>query len=319
MMPVSSFGYVNRVKFLPLLSPIDHFYGSWVSTRPWAISLKGKIMRKIFMIIFIVCFCPVMLFAQTRGKIIKVVTLIEETKINESKDIVAGHGLSLYIERNGQRILFDTGPSSQFIRNSEILGIDIKKIDLVVISHAHMDHLGGLPFFLWINKKATVYLSKNALKNQAFRAMSSKMDEGSFNRIRFVDKISEIAQGIFIMTDIEERHPIRDRVDHEIILIIKNNNKLIIYSGCSHNEILNIIETVTEAFPNFYINAVIGGFHLVGEDRDFVEKIGRELMKYPLEKIYTCHCTGVENYRTLKTILGTKIEYIPTGSKFYLF
>jgi len=292
------------------------------------------------MVIFIVCFCPVMLFAQARGKVIKVVTLIEDTKINESKDIVAGHGLSLYIERNGQRILFDTGPSSQFIRNSEKLGVDIKKIDLVIISHAHMDHLGGLPFFLWTNKKATVYLSKNALKNQAFRALYSKMDEGSFNRIRFVDKFipfrdksltgfnaplefltgfTEIAQDIFILTEVEERHPIRDRVDHEIILMIKNNNKLIIFSGCSHNEISNIIGTVTRTFPNIYIKAVIGGFHLAGEDKDFVEQIGKEMIKYPFEKIYTCHCTGVENYRILKTILGMRIEYISTGSKFFLF
>lgn len=267
----------------------------------------------------IISFCPVMLFAQARSNIVKVVTLIEDTKINESMDIVAGRGLSLYIERNGLRILFDTGPSSQFIRNSEKLGVDINKVDLVIISHAHMDHLGGLPFFLWTNKKATVYLSKNALKNQAFKDFCSKMDEGSFNRIRFVDNFTEIAQDIFILTEVEERHPIRDWVDHEIVLVIKNNNKLIIFSGCSHNEILNIIGTVTRTFPNIYIKAVIGGFHLAGEERDFVEQIGKEVMKYPFEKIYTCHCTGVENYRILKTILGMRIEYISTGSKFYLF
>ena len=276
-------------------------------------------MRNIFLIIIIISSSPVMLFAQTRGKMIKVVTLIEDTKINESKDIVGGHGLSLYIERNGQRILFDTGPSSQFIRNSEKLGVDIKRVDLVIISHAHMDHLGGLPFFLWTNKKASVYLGKNALKNQAFRVLCSKMDERSFNRIRFVDEFTEIAQGIFILTEVEERHPIRDRVDHEIVLVIKNNNKLIIFSGCSHGEILNIIGTVTRVFPNIYIKAVIGGFHLTETPKDFVEQIGKEMSKYSIERIYTCHCTGVENYRILKTILGAKIEYISTGSKFYLF
>jgi 7,8-dihydropterin-6-yl-methyl-4-(beta-D-ribofuranosyl)aminobenzene 5'-phosphate synthase len=276
-------------------------------------------MRKITMVIFVVCFCPVILFAQTRGKAIKVVTLIEDTKINESKDIVGGHGLSLYIERNGQRILFDTGPSSQFIRNSEKLGIDIKKIDLVIISHTHMDHLGGLPFFLWTNKKANVYLSKNALKNQAFRALYSKMGERAFKRIRFVDQSTEIAQDIFIFTEVEERHPIRDRVDHEIILVIESNKKLVIFSGCSHGEILNIIGTVTRMFPNIYIKAVIGGFHLTETTKDFVEQIGKEISKYFIERIYTCHCTGVENYRILKTILGAKIEYISTGSKFYLF
>jgi 7,8-dihydropterin-6-yl-methyl-4-(beta-D-ribofuranosyl)aminobenzene 5'-phosphate synthase len=68
-----------------------------------------------------------------------------------------------------------------------------------------------------------------------------------------------------------------------------------------------------------YIKAVIGGFHLTETAKDLVEQIGKEISKYPIERIYTCHCTGVENYKILKTILGTKIEYISTGSKFFLF
>jgi 7,8-dihydropterin-6-yl-methyl-4-(beta-D-ribofuranosyl)aminobenzene 5'-phosphate synthase len=239
-------------------------------------NIKGKIVRKISLFIFVVCFCPVILFAQTSGKAIKVVTLIEDTKINESKDIVAGHGLSLYIERNGQRILFDTGPSSQFIRNSEKLGVDIAKINALIVSHAHMDHLGGLPFFLWANKKASVYLSKNALKNQAFRVLCSKMDERSFKRIRFVDSFTEIAQDIFILTEVEERHPIRDRVDHEIVLVIKNNNKLIIFSGCSHGEILNIIGTVTRMFPTCISRRLLAGSTLQKQPRISSNKLERK-------------------------------------------
>jgi 7,8-dihydropterin-6-yl-methyl-4-(beta-D-ribofuranosyl)aminobenzene 5'-phosphate synthase len=108
-------------------------------------------------------------------------------------------------------------------------------------------------------------------------------------------------------------------VDHEIVVVIKNNNKLIIFSGCSHGEILNIIGTVTRRFPNIHVSAGIGGFHLTGAPKSFVEQIGKEMLKYPIMKTYTCHCTGKENYRILKTILGTKIQYISTGSKMYLF
>jgi 7,8-dihydropterin-6-yl-methyl-4-(beta-D-ribofuranosyl)aminobenzene 5'-phosphate synthase len=282
------------------------------------IRIKPTIVRKVCLII-IISLCPVILFAQTRGQIVKMVTLIEDTKINEPKDLVAAHGMSLYIERNGQRILFDTGPSSQFIRNSEKLGVDLKKVDMAIISHAHMDHIGGLASFLWINKKANIYLSRNALKNPDFRALCSKMDGEAFNRISFVDNSTEIAQDVFILTKIEGRYPIRDRVDHEIVLVIRNNNKLIIFSGCSHGEILNIIGSVTRTFPNIYVRAVIGGFHLTGTAKYSVEQIGKEMLKYPIMKIYTCHCTGVENYGILKTILGVKIEYISTGSKIHLF
>ena len=282
------------------------------------IRTKPTIVRKVCLVI-IISLCPAILFAQTRGQIVKIVTLIEDTKISEPKDIVAAHGMSLYIERNGQRILFDMGPSSQFIRNSEKLGVDLKKVDMAIISHAHMDHIGGLASFLWINKKANIYLSRNALKNSDFRALCSKMDGEPFNRISFVDNSTEISQDVFILTKIEGRYPIRDRVDHETVLVIKNNNKLIIFSGCSHGEIFNIIGTVTRTFPNIYVRAVIGGFHLTGTAKYSVEQIGKEVLKYPIMKIYTCHCTGVENYGILKTILGVKIEYISTGSKIHLF
>ena len=282
------------------------------------IRTKPTIVRKVCLVI-IISLCPAILFAQTRGQIVKIVTLIEDTKISEPKDIVAAHGMSLYIERNGQRILFDMGPSSQFIRNSEKLGVDLKKVDMAIISHAHMDHIGGLASFLWINKKANIYLRRNALKNSDFRALCSKMDGETFNRISFVDNSTEISQDVFILTKIEGRYPIRDRVDHEIVLVIKNNNKLIIFSGCSHGEIFNIIGTVTRTFPNIYVRAVIGGFHLTGTAKYSVEQIGKEVLKYPIMKIYTCHCTGVENYGILKTILGVKIEYISTGSKIHLF
>ncbi len=278
------------------------------------------------MVIFVISFYPIILLAQTEVKIIKVVTLIENSKINEIKDIVADHGLSLYIERDGQRILFDTGPSSQFIRNSEKLGVNIRKIDIVVISHRHTDHIDGLPYFLWMNKKANVFLGQNALKSQELRALYSKMDGKSFDRIHFVDNFTEIGRDIYILTEVKQIHPIRDYVDHEIILVIKNNNKLIIFTGCSHNEILNIIGTVMGIFPNILIKAVIGGFHFVGttfnneyERKDLIEQVGKEMLKYPIEKIYTCHCTGAENYKLLKTIMGMKLEYISTGSKIYLF
>jgi 7,8-dihydropterin-6-yl-methyl-4-(beta-D-ribofuranosyl)aminobenzene 5'-phosphate synthase len=276
-------------------------------------------MNSFVLATIIISPCAAILCAQTRGQIVKIVTLIEDSKINGPKDIVAVHGLSLYIERNGQRMLFDTGPSSQLIQNSEKLAVDLKKIDVVIISHAHVDHIGGLASFLWINKKANVYLSRNASRNQDFRSLCSKMDEETFNRIRFVDHSTEITQDIFILTDIKGRYPIRDRVDHEVVLVIRNNNTLVIFSGCSHGEILNIIGAVTRTFPNMYVRAVIGGFHLTGADQYIVEQIGKEMLKSPIMKIYTCHCTGKENYGILKNILGVKVEYVSTGSKFYLY
>jgi len=88
----------------------------------------------------------------------KIITLIEN-HVN-SPGLVAEHGLSLYIDTGNKKILFDTGQSGLFIQNAQKLGIDIREIDLLVISHGHYDHTGGLYQFLEVNKKATVYAKK---------------------------------------------------------------------------------------------------------------------------------------------------------------
>ena len=75
---------------------------------------------------------------------------------------IAEHGLSIYIETQGRRILFDTGASGLFVQNAEKLGVDLGRVDDVVISHGHYDHTGGVPAFCDCNKTAPIYIHKNA-------------------------------------------------------------------------------------------------------------------------------------------------------------
>ena len=72
-------------------------------------------------------------------------TLVENTSI--SKDFGNEHGLSLYIETNALKILFDVGASELFLKNAEKLGVNITDVDFLVISHGHYDHGGGLKTF----------------------------------------------------------------------------------------------------------------------------------------------------------------------------
>lgn len=89
----------------------------------------------------------------------KIITLIENVVNNGN--LLAEHGLSLYITTNNRKILFDTGQSGLFIQNAEKLGIDIADVDILVLSHGHYDHTGGLQAFLEINYKATVLAKKD--------------------------------------------------------------------------------------------------------------------------------------------------------------
>ncbi len=90
----------------------------------------------------------------------EIVTLIENTSRDSS--LVAEHGLSLYIEAQGHRLLFDMGPSKAFLTNAANLGVDIAQVDTAVVSHAHYDHGGGLEPFLTANGTAPVYVKCGA-------------------------------------------------------------------------------------------------------------------------------------------------------------
>ena len=92
----------------------------------------------------------------------KVVTLMENTTCCD--ELFCEHGLSLYIETEGHRILFDAGQSAAFADNAEKLGVDLREVDFAVLSHGHYDHGGGLGRFLEIHKTAPVYVSRYAFE-----------------------------------------------------------------------------------------------------------------------------------------------------------
>ena len=90
----------------------------------------------------------------------KLYTLMENTTCRD--DLVCEHGLSLYIEANGQHILFDAGQTGAFADNAEKMGVDLSQVDICILSHGHYDHGGGIKRFLEINDHAKVYVSRHA-------------------------------------------------------------------------------------------------------------------------------------------------------------
>ena len=114
-----------------------------------------------------------------------------------------------------------------------------------------------------------------------------------------------------------------DDFEHELLLVIRQSTGLVVFTGCSHHGILNILDAVLEHFPGQTIKAVFGGFHLtdlplinnMAESKDDVQELGKTILKYPIEKVYTGHCTGIKAYRILKEVMGAKLEYFATGYK----
>lgn len=279
----------------------------------------------------------------------KITTLIENKK-NESKDLTNEHGLCLYIETDNKRILFDTGRTGNFITNAKKLGISLEDVDAVVLSHGHGDHGGGLLSFLKVNNKAKVYMKRNASGDHYFHSMffykSVRIDKRVFeeysNRINYIDDFTEIMSDIYIITDIEKHYKIpkgnkylftkegnrivRDKFEHELIMVIKEHDDICIFTGCSHSGTANMIQAARNKFSSMNIKAIIGGFHLVripiikvlSASKEEIDELAKKIIDEKIEKVYTGHCTGEKAYKKLKNILGDKIEYIKTGTEIHI-
>lgn len=278
----------------------------------------------------------------------KVTCLVENTCLPDRTDLQPEHGLSLSILTGGRQTLFDTGISGKFIPNAVRLGVDIAQTDLAVISHHHYDHGGGLAAFLKANPGAMVYLRQSKTENFFFRifgplkepiGIDGNLLKDHSDRFTLIDEFTEIVPGVFIITRIGRQHPSPKgnkylfRVDgntsrpddfaHELVLVIKESAGLVVFSGCSHSGILNVMDAVVEHFPQQPIKALFGGLHLIGYplfngmagSQQEVEKLAQALLQYPLEKTYTGHCTGLKGYRVLKGIMGDKLSYFATGAQ----
>ncbi len=258
----------------------------------------------------------------------KIVTLIENTP---HSGLASEHGLSLYIETERYKILFDTGSSGAFADNAERLGIDLKQVDFVVLSHGHYDHGGGLARFAQINSAAPIYIS-----DQAFAPHYNGVGKyiGLDGEVRNLDNIFpvlghiRIGEGVelFPWNAVTERYPIDtcgmtvveencikpDVFCHEQYLLIREAGKTVCFSGCSHRGIENIVS----AFP---ADVLVGGFHfmkLAPED----PRIDRaaEVLLSNGGVYYTGHCTGQPQFDRLKERMGDRLTTISTGDVFVI-
>lgn len=270
-------------------------------------------------------------------------TLVENTSINNS--VQPAHGLSFYIETNGHKILFDLGPDNSFEKNAAYLGVDISSVDIVVISHGHADHGGGLKRFFELNEGAMVYIQKQAFKKHfscwssgeiKFIGLDKTLSENK--RIVFVDQQALIGDSLKIFADVSAGQWMStdnmsllmegdqglelDDFVHEQNLVICENTRKVLISGCAHKGILNILARFYELYGS-YPEDVLGGFHLYSQSRhtgESPEKIKQlsELLKEMKSQFYTCHCTGAEPYQLMKKYMAGQINYLAAGSRLML-
>ncbi|MFA0814394.1 MAG: MBL fold metallo-hydrolase [Anaerofustis sp.] len=263
--------------------------------------------------------------------------LAENTSVSETYG--CEHGLSLYIEIDLHKILFDMGRKKLFLENAKKMGINLSDVDIAFVSHGHFDHGGGLRAFLGVNEIATVYVNRKAFDGHRSVKPNGIEDIGlerslyCTHRFVMVGDELKIDEELELFSDIKTSESmcrsqksltvessegfVPDTFEHEQNLIITQGARTALITGCAHRGIVNILKRYIER-KGSAPDLVVGGFHLSnpdtgeGEDPALIDEIAAYLSALPT-KYYTCHCTGLASYQLLKERMGDQIEYLSTG------
>ena len=274
----------------------------------------------------------------------RIVNLIENTE--GVPGCASAHGLSFYIETAKHKMLVDLGPSEETLENAAKLGIDLGAVDTVILSHGHYDHSGGIISFAKINEHADIYMQRLATGDyysddgvregrDRYRYIGIDKAIADLPQVKLLDGDTVIDDeiSVFVMDESAFKRPftnsrLKEKVDdsyvqdefrHEQYVVVSEGNRKILISGCAHNGILNIMREYERKYGSCP-DAVISGFHLMkksdytDDEIDEIIDTAQRLKEYRTT-FYTCHCTGVKAYESMKCIMGDQLKYVHSGEE----
>ncbi|MGH9929932.1 MAG: MBL fold metallo-hydrolase [Pyrinomonadaceae bacterium] len=253
-------------------------------------------------------------------------------------------GFSALIEYGGKRILFDTGNNADiFAHNVKAKGIDLTKLDFVIVTHRHGDHTSGLNYLMSVNPGVKIYAPKEnfGVFGAALPGTFYKRDESLPADMRYFDgnppatiKLgtpwpqgnftwvtanTEIAPGFHLIllkgswgVDLDVM---------EISLAIDTPEGIVVVAGCSHSTIEKIVETAkaVKSISNKPIHLVIGGLHLLPATNEAISRIATTLHDtWKVEWMAPVHCTGEPAFEILKKTFGERYVYAGLGTTILL-
>ena len=251
-------------------------------------------------------------------------------------DMQKDWGYSALVEYAGRRILFDAGNNPETLaHNARIKGVDLSKLDFVVMSHRHGDHMGGLAFLLKVNPTVRIFAPKEGfgvyggdLPGTFYRKDPSLPIEERYydgrppDILRFgsawsganftlVDKDMEIAPDVHLVTLVSDKPGTMEL--REISLAIDTPDGLVMVVGCSHPGIDRIASAASAINPRIHL--LVGGLHLVTTSDSEIEKTVRALHDtFKLEYVAPGHCTGEPAFTALKKAFGDRCVYAGLGT-----
>ena len=256
-------------------------------------------------------------------------TVLSDNRSSDSR-LSTEHGLSILLETERHKILLDTGASDVFVRNAELLGVNLCDVDYVFISHGHSDHAGGLQYFLEHNRQAQVIVSPDAMSGMFFskrgnvHSITTEWSDIKKDRIVLINKSCKVSESIYAIAHIPQVHPmpkgnknlyvedangelVRDAFRHELALYTDG----LLFTGCAHSGLENILA----ACP-YPVRTVVGGFHLLDgqESEEEIKALAQRLkVHYPDTQFYTSHCTGDNVFEVMKGVMDEQLQSFSAG------
>ncbi len=250
--------------------------------------------------------------------------------------LISEHGLSFLIKDGDKQILFDCGSTDAFIKNAYKMDMDLEHVTDIVLSHSHIDHVGGFLKLQSLYKKfkgiglelcnkniithpdvfnENLSETKTAEVSDSNLYLSKDKIEKFFN-LNLTKKPFAITENLIYIGEIPIKYGEikRDYSPDETALAYKSKDGLIIISGCSHSGVENIVEQARLVTGEQRIHTIIGGFYLINRDGDDINNLGKYLQAQGVKLIYPCHCTDLESKIILSKFV--MIKEVSTGRKY---
>ena len=256
-------------------------------------------------------------------------TTLSENSANR-KGLLAEHGLSILIEYGDYSILFDTGQGVSAMHNAKKMGINLRNINEIALSHGHFDHTGGLKHILK-NSPQNIYTHPDSLA-----AKFCKLENNDYKPMGLPHTVSELKalganfilnrqpvelyQGMILTGEIPRKVSYEPTAEGHVILegkeyrrdfllddqaiAIKTSSGIVVLLGCSHSGIINTLNYARELTGSDKIHAVIGGTHLIEANSERLELTIKALKDMHIKKIAVSHCTGFKAQMALKQAFG---------------
>jgi 7,8-dihydropterin-6-yl-methyl-4-(beta-D-ribofuranosyl)aminobenzene 5'-phosphate synthase len=243
--------------------------------------------------------------------------LVDDSAGNE--DLRSEHGLSVWIEADHLRVLFDTGQGTTAMENARRLGLEPAEIDAVAISHGHNDHTGGLAETLASCQKAHLFLHPAALRERYSRSTDGTVRAAGFplgagelfaarkEYVHWTNAVTHLQPAVFMTGEIPRTLPLEapagkfyldaecktpDPLLDDQALAFETVDGVVVFLGCCHAGVSNTLSCALGASRTGRLRAVVGGMHLAKASPEAVALLADGIEKLHPQLICPCHCTG---------------------------